>query len=83
MLIPPPPPVYKKCFEMDCSVLIMKLIFNEIAAMLCEVCAEVYFQQNDQGQIRRQVRGLPVGGKCSAELANLYCYAVEAEFIDH
>ena len=24
-----------------------------------------------------------MGGKCSAELANLYCYAVEAEFIDH
>ena len=44
---------------------------------------EVYFQHHDQGQIRRQVRGLPMGGKCSAELANLYCYAVEAEFIDH
>ena len=57
--------------------------FNEISNMLCEVCVEVYFQQHDQGQIRRQVRGLPMGGKCSAELANLYCYAVEAEFIDH
>ena len=56
---------------------------NEISNMLSEVCMAVYFQQHDQGQIRRQVRGLPMGGKCSAELANLYWYAVEAGFIDH
>ena len=52
--------------------------FNEISNMLSEVCVEVYFQQPHQGEIRRQVRGLPMGGKCSAELANLYCYAVKA-----
>ena len=50
--------------------------------MLREVCEEVFFQQNEHGTIRGQSRGLPMGGKCSAELANLYCYAVEAEYID-
>ena len=57
--------------------------FNEISNMLCDVCGEVYFQQHNQGQTRRQVRGLPMGGKCAAEQANLYYYAVEAECIDH
>jgi hypothetical protein len=33
-------------------------------------------------KIRRQKQGLPMGGKASAELANLYCYAVESQFID-
>ena len=50
--------------------------------MLREVCVEVYFQQNDRGKIRRQARGLPMGDKCCAELANVYCCAVEAEYID-
>ena len=58
------------------------LSFNEISDMLREVYVEVYFQQHDTGKIRRQVRGLPMGGKCSAKLANLYCYAVEAKYID-
>ena len=58
------------------------LSFTEISDMLREVCVEVCFQQHDTRKIRRQVRGLPMGGKCSAELANLYCYAVEAEYID-
>ena len=56
--------------------------FTEISDMLPEVCVEVYFQQHDTGKIRRQVRGFPMGGKCFAELANLYCCAVEVEYID-
>ena len=32
--------------------------------------------------MRRQARGLPMGGKASAELANLYCYTIESQFID-
>ena len=35
------------------------LSVDEIFAMLHEVCVAVYFQQNDQGPIRRQVRGFP------------------------
>ena len=65
--------------------------YEEILHMLTKVCVEVYFQQAKQGTLpeamkhsttRRQKQGLPMGGKASAELANLYCYAVEAKFID-
>ena len=30
----------------------------------------------------KQVVGVPMGGKCSSELANLYCYSVESATID-
>ena len=46
------------------------LSFTEISDMLREVCVEVYFQQHDTRKIHRQVRDLPMGGKCSIELAN-------------
>ena len=57
--------------------------FAEIVGLLTKVCFEVYFQQGKEGAVRRQARGLPMGGKASAELANLYCYAVESQFIDN
>ena len=66
--------------------------FQEIINILSKVCVQVYFQQKksdsemDTGEttqkVRRQKQGLPMGGKASAELANLYCYAVESQFID-
>ena len=54
---------------------------NRISHMLGELCIEVYFQQHDT-RIHIQVPGLPMGGKCYAKLANVYCYAIKAEFID-
>ena len=57
-------------------------LFAEIADLLTKVCTEVYFQQGSGGSVRKQKSGLPMGGKASAELANLYCYAIESQFID-
>ena len=57
--------------------------FTEVVDLLSKVCFEVYFQQGNEGSVRRQTRGLPMGGKASAELANLYCYAIESQFIDN
>ena len=59
------------------------ILLTEVVELLDKVCTEVYFQQGDRGSVRRQVRGLPMGGKASAELANLYCYAIESQFIDN
>ena len=56
--------------------------FDEILQMLQAVCTEVYFQQAETGRVLRQKQGLPMGGKASAELANLYCYVKESRFID-
>ena len=39
-------------------------------------------QQRTEGPIIRQQRGIPMGGKGSAEMANLYCYTIESQFID-
>ena len=33
-------------------------------------------------QIRRQMVGIPMGGSASGEQADLYCYAVESEWMD-
>ena len=65
--------------------------FGEVCDILTKVCTEVYFQQGKPSaepdpdanhKVRRQREGLPMGGKASSELANLYCYAVESQFID-
>ena len=54
----------------------------EVLQLLTAVCSEVYFQQRENGSIAKQSNGLPMGGKASAELANLYCYVKESGFID-
>ena len=41
-----------------------------------------FIKQRPDGQTRQQVVGIPMGGKSSAELANLYCYSVESATID-
>ena len=56
---------------------------DEISTILKAVCTEVYFQQGDQAPVLKQQQGLPMGGKASAELANLYCYVKESQFIDY
>ena len=47
--------------------------FDEIEGLLHSVCSEVFFQQADSAPVLKQKQGLPMGGKASAELANLYC----------
>ena len=56
--------------------------FSDVLSALKAVCTEVYFQQREDGPVLRQKQGLPMGGKASAELANLYCYVKESQFID-
>jgi hypothetical protein len=55
---------------------------QEIVVLLKAVCSEVYFQQGENAPVFKQKQGLPMGGKASAELANLYCYVKESQFID-
>ena len=45
---------------------------------------EVYFcQSKTGGRILKQRSGIGMGAKQAQELANLYCYQCEAEFIDY
>ena len=55
---------------------------QEIMTILQAVCTEVYFQQGDKASVYKQKNGLPMGGKASAELPNLYCYVKESKYID-
>ena len=41
-----------------------------------------YIKPCPNAPTRQQVVGVPMGGKCSSELANLYCYFVESTTID-
>ena len=41
-----------------------------------------FFKASPQSPTLKQVVGVPMGGKCSSELANLYCYSVESHTID-
>ena len=58
------------------------LAFDELSELLKSICTEVYFQQDKDSRIYRQSGGLPMGGKASAEIANLYCYTIESQYID-
>ena len=55
---------------------------NAIYHLLSKCVTEVFLQQQPNGIIRRQVKGIPMGGKASAEMANLFCYSIESDFID-
>ena len=48
------------------------------------VCVCVCGQGTDAsyGKLIRQQVGIPMGGKASSEIANLFCYSVESDFID-
>ena len=56
--------------------------YSDIHEMLTSSVTQVFLQQSNSGQLRRQVIGVPMGGKASSELTNLYCYSVESEYID-
>ena len=47
------------------------LSFEELSEILKSICTEVYFQQDKTSRIYRQSGGLPMGGKASAEIANV------------
>ena len=39
-------------------------------------------QQCEGSEVFVQVDGIPMGGKASAEIANLYCYSIEAHMVE-
>ena len=38
-------------------------------------------QQSERADVLLQKQGIPMGGKASAEIANIYCYAIEAQMV--
>ena len=58
------------------------LSFEELSEIIQSICMEVYFQQDKHSRIYRQSGGLLMGGKASAEIANLYCHSIESQYID-
>ena len=46
------------------------------------VVTSTFIKQDASSSTLHQRYGVPMGGKCSSELANLYCYAVESITID-
>ena len=58
------------------------LSFVEPSEILKSIFMEVYFQHDKNFRIYRQTGGLPMCGKASAEIANLYCYSIKSQYID-
>ena len=54
----------------------------DIPKWLEAVLHGTFVKQGPASPTRQQVVGVPMGGKSSAELANLYCYSVESATID-
>jgi hypothetical protein len=52
----------------------------QVKDMLKDLLSNVYFLNGDT--LTRQVVGLPMGTNCAPHLANLYCYAKEARYMD-
>ena len=55
---------------------------DEAIAWIQQVVDGTFIQQTLHSPTMHQVVGVPMGGKCSSELANLYCYSVESKTID-
>ena len=55
---------------------------TEVHRLLQAAATEVYLQMGPTGQLYRQQVGAPMGGKAASEMANIYCYAIESQFID-
>ena len=55
---------------------------TDIKALLECVVQGTLIQQGEGTEILRQKQGIPMGGKASSEIANLYCYAVESKMVD-
>ena len=63
------------------------LSLDELLELIKKCIEDVYFclspaEQAESSTLMHQVSGLPMGSKCAQELANLYCYSREAQFID-
>ena len=55
---------------------------DDVCQWVAEVLQGTYIKPVPNGPTWQQVIGVPMGGKCSSELANLYCYSVESTTID-
>ena len=54
-----------------------------LTATITEVYLHIGQETNaDDGVLIRQQVGVPMGGKASLEIANVFCYSVEAAFLD-
>jgi len=55
---------------------------DDVLRWIPEVVGNTFIKQDSTTPTRHQRIGVPMGGKCSSELANLYCYAVESSAFD-
>ena len=55
---------------------------DHVSTWIQQVVDGTFIKQTPLSPTLHQVVGVPMGGKCSSELANLYCYSVESQTID-
>ena len=55
---------------------------EHVIRWISTVIDNTYIKPSPNAPTRRQAVGVPMGGKCSSEIANLYCYYVESRTID-
>ena len=55
------------------------LLKDEVMQLLATTLSHCYITNGEE--CRRQIRGIPMGISPSPQLANLYCYSVEREFV--
>ena len=53
-----------------------------VLSWIQQVVDGAFIKPSPQSATLQQIIGVPMGGKCSSELANLYCYSVESQTID-
>lgn len=69
----------------DCTLVISEkgpYHIQDILTWMQAVLTGTYIKQGPDAPTLQQMIGVPMGGKASAELANLYCYSVESATID-
>ena len=54
---------------------------RDVQDLLEAVLEGTLLQQGPRAPVFTQVQGIPMGGKASSEIANLYCYAIEAAMV--
>ena len=57
--------------------------YQNVLAWIAQVVDGTYIKLSPTAPTYHQTVGVPMGGKCSSELANLYCYSVESQTIDN
>lgn len=55
---------------------------ENVVSWIEQVVDGTFIKPSPKSPTYRQTIGVPMGGKCSSELANLYCYSVESQTID-